>query len=93
MNTKKYDYVFKVVITGDSQVGKTTLLKKYIDDPTIDKHFGRSNGLSGRPYLIKAVQKGSLNVRLEIHDTMGNCFPSTCDESQSLVQIVMFAFY
>ncbi len=31
-NTDDYDYLFKCVLIGDSHVGKTQILSKYIDN-------------------------------------------------------------
>ena len=72
MNIKDFDYVFKVVIIGENRVGKTTLLKKYIGDISLD--FGVSTGHLRQPYIQKAVKKSSARVCLELHDTMGNFY-------------------
>lgn len=71
MNPKNIDFVFKVVIIGDSRVGKTTLLKNYIGENGVNNDFGRSNGNMKQPYLQKTVDLGCHTVCMEIHDTMG----------------------
>lgn len=45
MDNNENDYLFKILILGDSSVGKTCLLLKYVDDkfstnhmPTIGKY-------------------------------------------------------
>lgn len=52
---------FKVVITGDSFVGKTTMLKKYLGVSDLDK----------KDYVRHTVKKDGEDVVLQIYDTMG----------------------
>lgn len=76
MNAKDADFVFKVVIIGDSNVGKTTLLKKYIGEQRLGEDFGKSvinNHTLRQPIVKKKVERNSVKVSLEIHDTMGKC--------------------
>ena len=32
MNQDDYSYIFKIIVIGDSSTGKTSLLRKYIDN-------------------------------------------------------------
>ncbi|KAL4231378.1 Calcium release activated channel regulator [Mactra antiquata] len=59
MNGPKTDY--KVVIIGNSHVGKTTLLKKFIGKMDL----GRES------YVQKTVESHGRHINLQIHDTMG----------------------
>jgi len=63
-----YDYLFKFIMIGDSSVGKTCMLTRYVDgwfksdnDPTIGVEFGSK--------LIKC--KDGTVVRLQVWDTAG----------------------
>jgi Ras-related protein Rab-2A len=63
----KYDYLFKMILVGDSSVGKSCLLYQYLNgqfndnsDPTIGIEFGN-----------KDVAVGKRNVRLQIWDSAG----------------------
>jgi Ras-related protein Rab-2A len=62
-----YDYLFKFIMIGDSSVGKTCMLTRYVDgwfksdnDPTIGVEFGSK--------LIKC--KDGTVVRLQVWDTV-----------------------
>lgn len=36
---KEYDYLFKIVITGNSAVGKSSLLLRFTDDDFNERHL------------------------------------------------------
>ncbi|XP_045189745.2 uncharacterized protein LOC123547052 [Mercenaria mercenaria] len=59
MNRRKID--FKVVIIGDSFIGKSTLLKKFVGKADL----GRS------PFESYEVQRDGEKIMLQIHDTKG----------------------
>lgn len=52
---------FKLVVIGDSFIGKTTLLRKYV---------GKGD-LGRRPFVTKQIERDGENITLHIHDTMG----------------------
>ena len=63
-----YDYLFKFILIGDSTVGKTCILTRFVDgwfkaesDPTIGVEFGSK--------VLKS--KSGLTVRLQVWDTAG----------------------
>lgn len=63
-----YDYLFKFILIGDSTVGKTCILTRFVDgwfkaesDPTIGVEFGSK--------VIKC--KSGVTVRLQVWDTAG----------------------
>lgn len=63
-----YDYLFKFILIGDSTVGKTCILTRFVDgwfkaesDPTIGVEFGSK--------VLKC--KSGLTVRLQVWDTAG----------------------
>ena len=57
----------KILIIGDSQVGKTSLLLKYVDNIFPEEHIGTI----GVEYKDKYVTRGKFNIRLSIWDTAG----------------------
>jgi len=57
----------KILIIGDSVVGKTSLLLKYVDNIFPEEHIGTI----GVEYKDKYVIRGKFNIRLSIWDTAG----------------------
>lgn len=62
-----YDFLFKVVIVGDSNVGKTQILSRFITNqftldskPTVGVEFG-----------MKTIKVGDVLVKNQIWDTAG----------------------
>merc|ERR1719263_1915362 len=62
-----YDYLFKMLIIGDSGVGKSTLLHRLIDD----NYSGSFVSTIGVDLMIKSLQVDGKNVKLQIWDTAG----------------------
>lgn len=62
-----YDYVFKLVVIGDSGVGKTNLLGRFVND-TFD--FA-SKSTIGLDLTIKNMLIQDKRVRVQIWDTAG----------------------
>ena len=58
---------FKILIIGDSGVGKTSMLLKYVDDYFPDTHIATI----GVEYKTKTVIKGKFKITLNIWDTAG----------------------
>ncbi len=63
-----YDYLFKFIMIGDSSVGKTCMLTRYVDgwfkadnDPTIGVEFGSK--------IVKTPD--DTTVRIQVWDTAG----------------------
>ncbi|KAK0423998.1 hypothetical protein QR680_008451 [Steinernema hermaphroditum] len=67
MARKYYDHLFKVLLIGDTAVGKTSLLQRFADDS-----FSPSlNSTIGIDFKIKTVLIGGKKVKLQIWDTAG----------------------
>ena len=64
---KKDDLTFKILILGDSNVGKTSLLLTYVDNYFPDSHVATI----GIDYKIKEVIVNGLKLKLQIWDTSG----------------------
>lgn len=63
-----YDHIFKIVIIGDSNVGKTSLIKTYVNEK-----FEHENIIStiGVDLLFKTIKINNKNIKLQIWDTAG----------------------
>ena len=57
----------KILIIGDSQVGKTSLLLKYVDNIFPEEHIGTI----GVEYKDKYITRDNYNIRLQLWDTAG----------------------
>ena len=58
---------FKVLLVGDSKVGKTSILLQFTDEIYNDTHLMTI----GIDYKIKRIQMGDFKVRLKIWDSAG----------------------
>ena len=67
LDDESYDLIFKLVLIGDSGVGKTNILSRYINNefslasqPTVGVEFGS-----------KIIKKNDKSIKLQIWDTAG----------------------
>ena len=67
-NDSNYDCIFKILLLGDSAVGKTCVLLRYSDASFIDNHVS-TIGLDYRLKLIKI--NDNTNVKLQLWDSAG----------------------
>ena len=58
---------FKILLLGDSAVGKTSLLTKYLNNSFQEQHIATI----GVEYKDKYIIKNDFNIRLQIWDTAG----------------------
>jgi len=67
MATKDYDHLFKLLIIGDSGVGKSSLLVRFADN-----HFsGNYITTIGVDFKIRTIEINGERVKLQIWDTAG----------------------
>jgi len=64
---RPYDHLIKVVLVGDSGVGKTSLLMRFADN-TFDNKFIATIGIDFR---IRTVSHNGQKVKLQLWDTAG----------------------
>lgn len=62
-----YDYMFKVIIIGDSGVGKTNLILRFSDRNFNNKYVATI----GVDFKIKTIALSDKRIRLQLWDTAG----------------------
>ncbi|CAF1547637.1 unnamed protein product [Didymodactylos carnosus] len=67
MATKNYDLLFKLLLIGDSGVGKSCILFRFSDD-SFNTSFIQTIGID---FKIKTIELDSKKIRLQIWDTAG----------------------
>eukprot|EP01083_Nonionella_stella_P042147 114037_1 len=66
-HTKTHDFLFKVILVGDSAVGKSSILHKYVDNQDTDLYLQTI----GVDFKIKTIFIEDNAVKLQIWDTTG----------------------
>ncbi|XP_048491757.1 GTP-binding protein YPTM2 isoform X2 [Beta vulgaris subsp. vulgaris] len=66
MNSE-YDYLFKLLLIGDSGVGKSCLLLRFADDSYLDSYISTI----GVDFKIRTVDQDGKTIKLQIWDTAG----------------------
>jgi Ras-related protein Rab-1A len=66
MNTE-YDYLFKIVIIGNSAVGKSSLLMRFTDDSFSETHLATI----GVDFRFRTLEIDGKIAKLQIWDTAG----------------------
>ncbi|CAK82965.1 unnamed protein product (macronuclear) [Paramecium tetraurelia] len=66
-NDEEYDFLFKIVLIGDSGVGKTNILKRFINN---DFQL-ESKPTIGVEFATKTLQQSGKSVKCQIWDTAG----------------------
>lgn len=64
---KEMSLTFKIILLGDSNVGKTSILKRYSDN-TFSEQQAPTIGLA---FYKKVVERKNIKITLEIWDTAG----------------------
>lgn len=64
---KEYDYLFKLVLIGDSGVGKSCLLLRFADDSFTDSYITTI----GVDFRFRTIKIGDKVIKLQIWDTAG----------------------
>lgn len=63
----EYDYLFKLIIIGDSGIGKSCLLNRFADDTYTDAHISTI----GVDFKIRTLEVDCKILKLQIWDTAG----------------------
>ena len=64
---RDYDYLFKLVLIGDSSVGKSCLLLRFADDAFTESYISTI----GVDFRFRTVTIGDKIIKLQIWDTAG----------------------
>ncbi|KAK9715779.1 hypothetical protein RND81_06G188700 [Saponaria officinalis] len=64
---QEYDYLFKLLLIGDSGVGKSCLLLRFADDSYVESYISTI----GVDFKIRTVKQDSKTIKLQIWDTAG----------------------
>jgi tRNA U34 5-carboxymethylaminomethyl modifying GTPase MnmE/TrmE len=65
---KEYDHLFKILLIGDSGVGKSCLLLRFAEDSFFGDRYISTIGVD---FKIRTVNIDGQNVKLQIWDTTG----------------------
>ncbi|VDL91730.1 unnamed protein product [Schistocephalus solidus] len=65
--SKDYDYLFKLLLIGDSGVGKTSLLIKFAED----QFFSTFIATIGIDFKVRTIYLDGKKIKLQIWDTAG----------------------
>ncbi|KAH3765245.1 Ras family protein [Pelomyxa schiedti] len=67
MNNPEYDYLFKLLLIGDSGVGKSCLLLRFADDMYTESYISTI----GVDFKIRTIELEQKTIKLQIWDTAG----------------------
>ncbi|AYV78041.1 MAG: P-loop containing nucleoside triphosphate hydrolase [Edafosvirus sp.] len=62
-----FDYLFKIIIVGDSSIGKSSLMKRFVDN----KFDGKYDITIGVDFGYKKIQIDDKQINIQIWDTAG----------------------
>lgn len=64
---REYDYLFKLLLIGDSGVGKSCMLSRFADDVFVDQFISTI----GVDFKIRTIEQDGKKIKLQIWDTAG----------------------
>jgi Ras-related protein Rab-1A len=67
MSEEEYDYIFKVLLIGNSDVGKSSIILRYVDETWTDV-FVPTIGVD---FKVKTLKVDNKQVKMQIWDTAG----------------------
>ena len=67
MREEEFDYLFKLLIIGDSSVGKSSLLLRFSDDVYRDSYISTI----GVDFKVKTIELEGKRIKLQMWDTAG----------------------
>ena len=71
----EYDYLYKIILLGDSGTGKTSIMNRYLDNRTPERTHAPTIGVDFR--LKTEIENDGKKIKLHLWDTAGQeCFRS-----------------
>ena len=67
MRKKEYDNLFKIVLLGDSCVGKSCVLVRFADDEFVENY----SATIGVDFRFASLEKNGRKIKLQLWDTAG----------------------
>ena len=67
LNRETFDYAFKIIIIGDTGVGKTNLILRFSDENFKDNYVATI----GVDFKTKTMELGDKRIKLQLWDTAG----------------------
>lgn len=67
MRNNEFDYLFKLLLIGDSSVGKSCFLLRFADDAYVDSYISTI----GVDFKIRTLEMDGKTIKLQIWDTAG----------------------
>ncbi|XP_023348520.1 ras-related protein Rab-13 isoform X1 [Eurytemora carolleeae] len=64
---KRFDFMFKIVLLGDTEVGKTSMISRFVDD----EFSSLSHPTIGVDFKLKILEIDGYLVKVQIWDTAG----------------------
>lgn len=84
-----YDFLFKIVLIGESGVGKSSLVARYMDGSFVDTHLSTI----GVDFSIRTVDIEDKRVKLQVWDTAGQeRFRGLCRQFYRSAKAVLFVY-
>ena len=66
-NNNKYEFIFKIILIGNSGVGKSSILQRYIQK-VFDENYSCTIGVD---FFMKSLNIGEKSIKLQLWDTAG----------------------
>ena len=70
---KPYDYMLKLLLVGDSSVGKSSLLWRYTEGADADEYIDDRAATVGVDFKVKMMTMEGHSVKACLWDTAGQC--------------------
>ncbi len=84
-NKRDYDYLFKLVLIGDSSVGKSCLLLRFADDAFTESYISTI----GVDFRFRSINIGGKVVKLQIVSLLTRIFFFLAVDASSFHSIIM----
>ena len=66
--SQEYEFVFKILLVGDSGVGKSSLVTRFISDSFTEKYYNTI----GIDFKVRIIELDGKKIKLQLWDTSGD---------------------